>query len=72
MNLSDYLDTLDRAAKEAFAERAGTTIEYLQQLKGSHRKPSVELSRKFVEASNGVVTLAGCRPDIWPSETAVA
>lgn len=71
MKLSDYLEFLDASERQAFADRAGTTVDYLQQLKGGHRKPSVELSRRFVSASNGKLKLHELRPDIWaPKESA--
>lgn len=65
MNLVDYLNSLTIAKREAFADRAGTTDAHLAQLKGDHRRPSPEMARKLVAASNGALTLAELRPDIW-------
>lgn len=65
MKLNDYLSELDVAGREAFATRAGTTTDYLQQLKGGHRQPSVYLCKRFVEASGGILKLEELRPDVW-------
>ncbi len=70
MKLNEYLESLTPAEREAFAERTGTTDGYLKQLKCGHRKPSVPLCRRFVEASSDSLTLAELRPDVWGEQAA--
>lgn len=70
MNLRDYVLGLAPEDRERFAERAGTTANYLPLLMGGHRKPSHELARRLVEASEGELALSDLRPDIWPPHEA--
>ena len=58
MNLPDYLETLTAPERIAFAKRAGTSDNYLAQIKGRHRQPSVKLAQAFVKASGGALTFA--------------
>lgn len=47
------------------AAAAVTTVDYLYQLAGEHRKASIELAKRLERASNGALTLAGIRPDLY-------
>ena len=49
---------------------AGTTLEYFKQVMYDNRKFSPKLAVKIVVASEGRMTRAGLRPDIWGSEQA--
>jgi len=68
MELKNYWLGLSPEDRERFVERAGTTISYMPLLTGGHRRPSPELARKMVEASDGGLTLPVLRPDIWPPQ----
>ena len=46
---------------------AGTTLEYFKQVMYDNRKFSPKLAVKIVVASEGRMTRAGLRPDIWGS-----
>jgi DNA-binding transcriptional regulator YdaS (Cro superfamily) len=70
MKLKAYLNSLSLAERRDLAKRAGTTENYLAQLKGQHRTPSTRLCHRLVRASAGRLTLAELRPDIWPRQAA--
>ena len=63
--LTRYLDRLDSDEMRVLASKAGTTFDYLLQLRGDHSIPSIDMSRRLVEASAGGLSLADCREDIW-------
>jgi hypothetical protein len=63
--LTRYLDGLDSDELRALAAKAGTSVDYLFQLKGGFSRPSVDMSRRLVEASAGGLSLPDCREDIW-------
>lgn len=65
MNLKQYLAGLGPDERKAYAKRAGTNTAYLTQLAGEHRQPSPAMARRLSDASDGEVTLAELRPDIW-------
>lgn len=65
MDVRDYLKAHDGETVEGVAVKAGTSVAYLRQLSGKHRRPSPELAKKLVQASDGAMTLAKLRPDIW-------
>lgn len=64
----DVFRSLGVDQKRHLAEQAETTPEYLEQLAGCHRKPSVEMSKALVSAAAKLgieLSLSDCRPDIW-------
>ena len=65
MALKQYLKTLTSDERATLASEAGTSVGYLDQLKGDHRKPGPALARRLVAASRGELTLADVRPDLW-------
>lgn len=65
MALKHFLNTLTSEQREALAVQAQTSVGYLDQLKGGHRKPGPALARRLVAASRGGLTLADVRPDLW-------
>lgn len=69
MNLEEYLASLPKSEWDAFAKRAKTTVKYLWQLKGGHRVPAPASCHKYVEASNGAVTLAELHPEVWGNKS---
>ena len=71
MNLREFFLSLEIAERESFVKRAGTTLKYMPLLTGGHRRASPGLARRLCAASDGNVTLAELRPDIWtPDEAA--
>ena len=68
MDLQDYVDTFGRPALVGLAEKAGTTPGYLDQCRvrgPSGRKPSSDLVKSLVVASEGFLTREKLRPDIY-------
>jgi len=64
MNFRDYFMGLDKEARKAFAEKAGTSVDYLlvgffSTKDGKPRKrPGDDLLKQMVTASEGAVSLA--------------
>lgn len=65
-HLRDWLAITPADRREAVAEKAGTTVGYLWQLAGGHRKAASELAERLQDASAGEITIAGLRPDLVP------
>ena len=63
--LKEYLSGLDKAEKESFADRAGTSLAYLYQLSTGHRKSGVGTMVNLEKASNGFLTPSDIRPDLY-------
>ncbi len=73
MDIRSYLAPLDAAQRANVAAAAGTTVAYLTQLAGGHRKASHKLARRLQEATGGAVTVHDLRPDIFgPAPTEAA
>lgn len=51
--------------RDRVATAAGTSVGYLYQIGGGHRKPSLELSKKLQAAAGGELTMSGLRPDLY-------
>lgn len=62
--LRDWLHTHTDEERARLAKDAGTSVAYLWQLSGAHRKASVELVARLQKASFGALTLEGLRPDL--------
>jgi DNA-binding transcriptional regulator YdaS (Cro superfamily) len=60
------LNELTKTELEEIAEKAGTSVGYLVQIKNGHRKASPKLVTKIQEATNGKVSREDLRPDLWP------
>jgi DNA-binding transcriptional regulator YdaS (Cro superfamily) len=70
MDLKTYLYGLPPDERDDYAERAGTTVAYLIQLAGNHRKASPGLAKALAAASGNKVKLSALRPDIWSDRRA--
>jgi transcriptional regulator with XRE-family HTH domain len=57
MNAKQYREKFGKLGCEALAEAAGTSYAYVYQIAIGHRRPSVELAQRLVEASNGQLDL---------------
>jgi hypothetical protein len=60
----DWLNSHTDEERTALADSACTSVGYLWQLAGGHRKASVELAARLNKSSKGVLTLEGMRPDL--------
>lgn len=65
MNLAEYLLIEDR---KRLAKAVGVCPAYLYQIATGRRKPSPALAKRIAAATNGAVTLAELRPDVWGDE----
>lgn len=73
--LKEVLQQLPREALERVAAECQTTPEYLlEQVANGHRRASVRLARRLIQASDlvGRVQLSDIRPDIWGAESVEA
>ena len=51
--------------RDRVAKAAGTSVGYLYQIAGGHRKASPELCKKLQDATDGVLTVSMIRPDLY-------
>lgn len=51
--------------RQRVAESAETSVAYLWQLSGGHRKASLEMAKRLQDATGGALTIEGLRPDIF-------
>lgn len=65
MNARDFLTKAGTEKAEAVAQKAGTTLGYLQCIAYKNRRPSPELAMRLETASNGAMKRSDLRPDIW-------
>jgi len=70
MDMRSYLLGVSPEKREEVAKEADTSVAYLFQLAGGHRKASPDLARSIQSATNGAVTKEELRPDIWGEEAA--
>ena len=73
MNLRDWLNQAKPEERQALAEKVGTTVPYLWQLAGKHRKGSATLIVAIARASKEVtpdreMTPAALRPEIFAEQ----
>lgn len=64
MNMQEFIRATSPEQREALAAKVEISSKYLFQISGGHRKPSVKLARRLVEADSRL-TLSELRPDIW-------
>jgi len=65
MNLKEYFSTEPRGAKSEMAEHLRITPTWLSLLIRGERKASPELSLRIENATQGLITRAELRPDIF-------
>lgn len=70
--LQTWLSKTPQDQREMVAEKAETTVAYLWQLSGGHRKASLEMAKRLQVATDGALTIEGLRPDIFGDQTKVA
>lgn len=54
MNIYDWMEAASAEERERLAIEAKTSVAYLHQLKGGHRKPSRSLAERLETASNKI------------------
>ena len=64
MELKTYLKTLDGVGKERLAATLGTSVAYLYQLSGGHRKAGAQILFKIKAATRGKVNPQDLRDDL--------
>lgn len=62
--ISEWLNRHSDSERKRLADTARTTVGYLWQLAGGHRKASLDLASRLSAASKGSLTLEGIRPDL--------
>jgi DNA-binding transcriptional regulator YdaS (Cro superfamily) len=65
MDMRSFLNSIDQAERERIAIACETTVDYFWQIAGNHRKPGALLARKIDLHTEGKVTAAELRPDIF-------
>lgn len=63
-NFKTFYGLLDKAEKQALADRAGTSMAYLYQVAYGHRKAGASVSARL-KAADGRITDAMLRPDLY-------
>ena len=64
MKLLDYLKSLDLPARQGFASRCDTSVDYLFQLGRGDRKTKIQLAVTIERESGGMVTCEDMLPDV--------
>lgn len=64
LQIREWLTGASKEERERVATEANTSVDYLYQLAGGHRKASLELADRLQRAANGALTIAGIRPDL--------
>lgn len=67
MKLKDWMKQASDSEREKVAEKSGTTVAYLWQLSGGHRKAGALLCQKIELHTDGQVTRQELRPDYFGS-----
>lgn len=67
MDAKTFYNEFGEDEAKRVSEDAGTTLEYFKQVMYNNRKFSHKLAVKIVVASEGRMTRARLRPDIWGS-----
>lgn len=64
-DLLNYLNSLDRAAQTAYAQRCTTTVGYLRKAGSTREKIREIVCSRLEKESDGAVTRKFLRPDDW-------
>jgi DNA-binding transcriptional regulator YdaS (Cro superfamily) len=57
VDLRTYLERAPKGERRRLADAIGTEVEYIYQLSGGHRTPSLDLAKKIEQATAGQVTV---------------
>lgn len=66
MGLAEYMRSVGRAGRERLASRCGTTVGYLYQIAGGHRRVGASLALRLEHGTGGAVCRCVLRPDLFP------
>jgi DNA-binding transcriptional regulator YdaS (Cro superfamily) len=67
MTLAEYLNSLPRGSRQAFAARLGTSPDYLGLLARGERRPGAALAVAIERESGRQVTVETLLPEVdWP------
>jgi len=67
MRLHELLPKLTAEQRNVLAEKCGTSVNYLYQLAGGHRRPSMAMAANIAQATGGKVPISS-----WLSQHATA
>lgn len=65
MSFKSYYDKLDADGKKQLSKKMKVTLGFLSQLATGHRKAGIHVIAKLERATNGALTRAEIRPDIF-------
>lgn len=63
IQIKEWLRLATDEERERVAREAHTSVAYLYQLAGGHRRASLELADRLRTATAGALTIEGIRPD---------
>lgn len=66
MQLAHYMRIARPRERERLARDCGTTVGYLYQIAGGHRRAGVRLALRLEQATGGAVCRCRLRPDLFP------
>ena len=64
MDLREWLAGASAEERERVAREANSSVAYLWQLAGGHRRPSLEKSLRIEKATGGDLKVEDLRPDL--------
>lgn len=70
MNLIEYREKHGPESWNRLAEKANTSHAYIVQLAHGHRRPSIEMMHRLIDASGDELTSRGLRPDFFSLRSA--
>ncbi|WP_325435601.1 hypothetical protein [Pseudomonas nitroreducens] len=62
--IKEWLTSASEEERKRVAGAAATSVAYLYQLAGGHRLASLGLANRLCEATGGLLTIEGIRPDL--------
>jgi DNA-binding transcriptional regulator YdaS (Cro superfamily) len=68
MDFAQYIRISNPRERQRLARTCGTTVAYLYQIAGHHRRAGVPLAMKLETATGGAVCRCTLRPDIFIPE----
>ncbi len=68
MELRHYMHIAHPRERQRLAQESGTTVGYLYQVAGGHRRPGAALALRVERATRGAVCRCRLRPDLFSPE----
>lgn len=66
--MKEYWDSLSKVQQAELAQRVGYSQGYLRLIFNGYKKAGFVLAQRLEEQTEGVVSRADLRPDIYPSQ----